>query len=101
MSGPFGPVANAYDFDRRFGQAVTDYQVRVSRVLRRLRGTMDPQGRSSKKEDENLEAHIRAYVIDPSHSALNWTILENLTIETTIRSVGSGTRRRLDYLAGC
>jgi len=97
MSGRLGRIANADEFRQAFQKAAEDYDKKVVLRLRTLQETMDPllEGRAV---DAELEAHIRAYVIDPLLAALNWSTDENLTIEALVRSQETGNRRRLDYL---
>ena len=97
MSGRRGAVANVIDFRNQFQKAIGDYEEKVRLRLRELQRTMDPV-LGGRAVDEELEAHIRNYVIDPLLSALNWTTDENLTIETLVRSEETAHRRRLDYL---
>jgi len=92
-----GSVANAVDFRNRFQIAIGEYEEKVLLRLRELQAAMDPV-HGGNPVDEELEAHIRTYVIDPLLSSLNWTTDENLTIEALVRSEDTGNRRRLDYL---
>lgn len=103
-------VANANDFTRKFRSAVDAYSTRFGPAVAEVRRQLDekkraPEGPSlAQLIEENLEAHIRAYVVNAFLAALNWGLddecrnLPSLVPEAPVRSLATGATRFLDYL---
>jgi hypothetical protein len=90
-------IANDVDFGIAFRKARADYDRYIRDQLRAVFVQTDPIAEVTDR-DENLEQHIRTYVLDPLLEALNWQIGKNVIIEAFLRDRWTNTRRRLDYL---
>ena len=78
-------------YENALGEIERDYSRRYNLRLENARGT----GR-----ELALEAHVRAYLLDPILMALGWgiTVPDKLVIEDSVEPTdGNGWRRRLDY----
>src|SRR5258707_8399231 len=91
-------IRNDIEFGNAFRKACTDYDRDIKGQLDTIFGQMDPTLRNIVDHDQNLEAHIRSYVLDPLLEALNWQIGKNVIPEAFLRDRQTHTRRRLDYL---
>lgn len=90
--------ANEVDFSNQFRKACADYEQEIRDQLRAVFNAMDPAVRDNTSRDENLEEHIRTYVIDPLLESLNWRVGKNTIVEAFVRDRETHRRRRLDYL---
>jgi hypothetical protein len=91
----------------RFRRAVNQLLVSYERSLERLeqlhasRNGIPLQDVRGRGRDIALEAHARAYLLDPLLSALGWQVdtTDLMVIEDTLETAdqGEGHRRRLDY----
>ena len=78
-------------YENALGEIERDYSRRKKIRLENVRGM---------GKDLALEAHVRAYLLDPILIALGWdiTVPDTLVIEDSVESTyGGGYRRRLDY----
>jgi hypothetical protein len=91
-------IANYVDFGIAFRKARADYDRYIRNRPRAVFAQTDPNIAEVPDRDENLEVHIRTYVIDPLLEALNWQNGKNIVIEAFLRDQFTNTRRRLDYL---
>ncbi len=97
-------VRNATDFLGHFRGARLNYE-RSGRLIAELRNQVDSTSLPTalpRDGEARIEAHVRAYFIDPLLQALNWQVGassgEGLIVpEVPIRSAQSGTTRFLDY----
>lgn len=106
-------VRNATDFLLKFRGLRAAYERVYVRQLGQIRAGFAATGKHSQlsqgqvlndEDDWVLEAQVRAYLVDPLLSALNWRMDvdvkadPNLFPEVGVQSVERGTRRFLDYL---
>jgi hypothetical protein len=91
-------IRNDVEFGIAFRKARADYDRDIKGRLDAIFAQMDPALRNVVDQDQNLEAHIRSYVLDPLLEALNWQVGKNIIPEAFLRDQQTHTRRRLDYL---
>jgi hypothetical protein len=94
-------IWNHNDFICEFRKYKNQYEKSIKNKIKRIRVQFDPDSSQlpSGFKDENLEAHIKKYIIDPLLKALNWQTDSNLFIEAALRAQEVGSKRRfMDYL---
>lgn len=101
-------VRNATEFRLKFREISARYENIFGRRLAEAKARLeseDPTGQAIEGAAEQLEAHVRIYLVNSLLAALNWRMdvspedgMPNLYVEISLQSLREGTRRFLDYL---